>query len=569
MEQNEKKEENKPKKLVKNFNNTNNENTASLPAPKSGQPKKKTQKTNSGAKQKKPVNSAKKSTGGKSAKNSGSTENGSKSTTYTPYQGKYAVEETPKKFVRTTYDTYKGKYAVDGDGQTSDEDSGKLPKLKPSSGQIKRKKPVVKSPQEQAKERQDEKIKKQKESAKRRRVREAKQKEKRQRDLLVKLFAIASALIIVALLILNMPIIFDKKSSGTVSIINYVKNWQPLVSVEGELEENKMDLKVNSGELLGGAVYSDGLDLPQLVEGQYTVLVLGFDEDEFNTDVIWVCEFDIGKSELNILQIPRDTCLPNYTDNVTGKFNSIYASGNPKVKPIQRVVDAVQENFGIPVDAYITTGCGDIVSMVDLVGGIPITIENEIMYEADKIIPQGYSVLSGQQAEWFVRFRWQLAEGDIGRMKNQRIFMAAAMQKLLSIVRDEGRTKLYGYMKDIYENEYIYTNMSLGDISKLADFASTLSMDKVKVNMVPGEGAYYEADDGMEYDVYSVHKKACIDMLNEYYRPYQHKLKMSDSAITEFVRNPTDTTYDDTGNTLGEISEGEAPGGGIALKEMN
>ena len=140
--------------------------------------------------------------------------------------------------------------------------------------------------------------------------------------------------------------------------------------------------------------------MPQLVEGQYSILFLGFDEDEYNTDVMWVIQFDIGHGKLNILQIPRDTCLPDYTSSVTRKFNSIYTMGNSEINPpIQRTVNAVQENFGIPIDAYITTACFDIVEMVDIIGGIPIHLDNEIIYEADKIIPAGDVVLNGQQAE--------------------------------------------------------------------------------------------------------------------------------------------------------------------------
>ena len=102
---------------------------------------------------------------------------------------------------------------------------------------------------------------------------------------------------------------------------------------------------------------------------------------------------------------------------------------------------------------------------------------NEIIYEADKIIPAGDVVLNGQQAEWFIRFRREWMQGDIGRMQNQRRFMAAAMQKLFNIVEEEGQLKLYSYIKEIYDKDLLYTDLSIGDMSKLADFASTISME--------------------------------------------------------------------------------------------
>lgn len=469
------------------------------------------------------------------------------------YQGKYSasgiVPESHQSDSGNSFEAYNGKYSADTPPDDGNEHPIRGIKKLPSLSEPDKKK----------------------KSGKQTAVRSASAPKKRKKrkkssltDFFVKLVSVSASIAIICIMILNMPIL--KSDSGNTSIINFVKNYQPLVQVEGELKKNTMDLQIDN-EIVD-VDFSDGLDLPQLVEGQYTVLFLGFDEEEFNTDVIWVCQFDIGHAKLNILQIPRDTCLPDYTNSPTGKFNSIYAMGQKYINPpIQRVVNAVQENFGIPIDAYITTGCHDIVDMVDLVGGIPITLDEEIMYEADKRIPAGESVLSGEQAEWFVRFRWALAEGDIGRMKNQRRFMAAAMEKLFSIVNDEGRVKLYSYLKEIYDNEYIYTNMSLGDIGMLADFASTLSMESVQVNMVPGEGAKYTASDGVTYDIYSVHKLATLNMLNNYFRPYQKIMTSSDSSIVEYITDYQNTAYDDTSDNLQSISDGNSDNSDFIYKD--
>lgn len=482
------------------------------------------------------------------------------------YQGKYSSETAgeirPQKYDgEMSFETYNGRYAADvPDEETEPVRSiKKLPELSESDRKKKaktekKKKKVSKGNTETAEAVPQKKRRKKKKSS--------------MTDFLVKLVSVSASVFIIGAMLLNMPIIKDTSSGENVSVINFVKNFQPLVHVEGQLKENTMDLQIDT-EIVD-VDFSDGLDLPQLVEGQYTVLFLGFDEEEFNTDVIWVCQFDIGHAKLNILQIPRDTCLPDYTSSPTGKFNSIYAMGEKYINPpIQRVVNAVQENFGIPVDAYITTSCNDIEDMVDLVGGIPITLDEEVIYEADKRIPAGETVLSGEQAEWFVRFRWALAEGDIGRMKNQRRFMAAAMEKLFSIVNDEGRVKLYSYLKTIYDNEYIYTNMSLGDVGMLADFASTLSMENVQVNMVPGEGAKYEAPDGEVYDIYSVHKLATLNMLNNYFRPYQSIMTSSDSSLVEYVTDYQNTAYDDTSDNLQDISSGEADNSSFIYKDTN
>jgi LCP family protein required for cell wall assembly len=380
-------------------------------------------------------------------------------------------------------------------------------------------------------------------------VTEVKKKKFSVKDMLVKTLAIVTSFLLIVLLILNMPILVYSKSGGeteNVSIITFLKRWQPL-NIEGDLEENTMDLKID--EEVVDDDFTDGLDLPQTVEGQYSVLFLGFDEAADNTDVIWVFQFDIAGGKINVLQIPRDTFVPYYTSSYTGKFNSIYNSGDSSVSNIQRVVNAVQDNFAIPIDAYVTTHCYDIVDMVDLVGGIPISLEEGILYEADKIIPKGDSILSGEQAGF--------TEGDIGRVKNQRKFLAAAMEKMLSIYSDEGKLTFYSYLKEIYENEYIHTDLSLEDISMIADFASNISLDNVQVNMVPGEGAWYYPDGHDRQSVWSVHKEETIAMLNEYFRPYQSDLTINESALVELTETHLSTANDDTSDTLQEIEDGE------------
>lgn len=387
-------------------------------------------------------------------------------------------------------------------------------------------------------------------------------KKKSVKDGIIKFTSILLSIAAIIALFLNMPILWYKKSGQPderVSIMTYFKRWQPTGDIEGELEKPTMDLNLDTDIVT--EEFTDGLDLPQLVEGQYTVLFLGFDEDVENTDVIWICQFDIAGGQLHILQVPRDCAVPNYTSNETTKINSVYMCGDPEVSKIQRVVNCVQDNFGIPIDAYITTACFDIVDIVDLIGGIPIHLDNEIIYEADKRIPAGDITLTGEQSEWFVRFRHEWLQGDIGRVQNQRRFMQAAMKKILDIVKNEGKMKLYSYLNTIYKNKWIATNMSVEDLSKLADFGSTLTTENVSVNMVPGEDAKYYYYGEEFYWIYSIHKRATVDMLNEYFRPYQRPMLLSESNIIEYVNEYEYQyeDYDDTGATFEELEHATEP----------
>ena len=48
-------------------------------------------------------------------------------------------------------------------------------------------------------------------------------------------------------------------------------------------------------------------------------------------------------------------------------------------------------------------------------------------------------------------------------------------------------------------------------------------------------------------------------MLNQYYRPYQQKLKLDDVALVEYVKDYENRAYDDTGATLNEVEVSDEP----------
>lgn len=369
--------------------------------------------------------------------------------------------------------------------------------------------------------------------------------------------SIIAGVIILAVMILNIPIIPVERTKGGntytehISIIRYIKELQPLAEIEGLLSED-----TNSYELVSGAEQVDDkrdFTNDQIIEGQFTVLVLGFDESRELSDVMMLFLFDINNHKLDILQIPRDSYVPDYTSSETGKINSVYVNGDESLIPIQRTVNAVRETFGIPIDRYVTTGCDDIVEIVDLIGGIPINLPEDVFYSYDKILYAGEQVLNGEQAELMVRARKGYSEGDIGRVKAQRIFMAACMEKAL----DMGAVELTSFIKEVNEKKLIATDMTLGELSILADFGTLIDMDKVTVQLVPGEGAY-----NGDYSVWSIHKQPTIDMLNKYFRPYQVDLGYDDLPIVELVEEGCYMTdiYDENQDTLEDISKGATPG---------
>ena len=372
-------------------------------------------------------------------------------------------------------------------------------------------------------------------------------------NVLLSLTTIAVTAALILGMALNAPIISYHslgQAPAQMSLMKYVKSRQPVIYKEGKIQRMDAD-QVEYREDVDRN-FDDLLDLNQTIEGQFTILFLGFDSEDNGSgdlhDVNYLAQFNLHTASLNILQIPRDTFTPDYTGSPTHKFNSIYTWGNPKQTPIQRVVTAVEENYSIPVDAYLTTTCDNVAEIVDLIGGIPINMPFKMVFEADKVIPEGEQTLNGQQAEWMLRFRHGYQNGDIGRVQGQRLFMAAAMKKLISM----NSLQIMSVTNKVYDQELIGTDMSLEDVARLADLAGTIDMDHVHVFMLPGESATVQGQ-----SVWSVHKKAALNLVNRYFRTQQVPLKPDQSTLIEYVQEGEYrmTDYDKDGESLQDVDQ--------------
>ncbi|MEG1417118.1 MAG: LCP family protein, partial [Oscillospiraceae bacterium] len=229
-----------------------------------------------------------------------------------------------------------------------------------------------------------------------------------------------------------------------------------------------------------------------------------------------------------------------------GKINGIHNWGykDGSMKPgILPLIDTVNEQFALPVDNYILVTMEGFRKAIDMLGGIEVTIPEAVDFGNGTVLEPGTHMLDGAMAEQFVRYRdaWT---GDIYRINNQRYFMGALMKRLMATDSKE----MVSLASAIYP--YLETDFSLNEVITLAREAKGISADKVRLIQVPGEGVQRYGKYGV--DVFSVHKKALADLLNEYMRPYSDDISETDLTVIE-IKNTT-TDYDHAGGLLGEYS---------------
>lgn len=127
-----------------------------------------------------------------------------------------------------------------------------------------------------------------------------------------------------------------------------------------------------------------------------------------------------------MVSLPRDSyvSIPGYGRD---KLNAAFAFGGP-----QLLVQTVEIATGLRIDNYAQIGFAGFAGIVDALGGIDVCVPNPIDDPLAGInLPAGCQELNGAEALGFVRSR-ATALADIDRMNNQRLFMAALLEKATS-----------------------------------------------------------------------------------------------------------------------------------------
>lgn len=211
------------------------------------------------------------------------------------------------------------------------------------------------------------------------------------------------------------------------------------------------------------------------------ILLLGMDigdaENTSNssarrTDTMMMINYNPRTDNINVVSIPRDTLIEveNATDGKGNKIpywkiNAAYALGGE-----EEVIEQVQNLLDVKINYLVEIDYAAFRNLIDAIGGVEMYIDRDMYYDDDAQdlhihFNAGETVLlDGQKAEEY--FRWRknndgtgLAEGDLGRIKNQQAFIAKVIEKCTS---PEIITQIPSILKAVKEN--IVTNMSGSDM---------------------------------------------------------------------------------------------------------
>ena len=219
-----------------------------------------------------------------------------------------------------------------------------------------------------------------------------------------------------------------------------------------------------------------------------TILLMGVDMDQASRGGQW----DGGRSDSMILvtlnpttktttmmSLTRDIMVeiaePDGTSSGTiEKLNHSYSYGQAPM-----AIATIEKMMDITIDRYVEINMDGLVELVDALGGIevnntlgfPISIsEHEPAYTA--VVPEGTSLVNGNQALVYSRMRYDDPEGDIGRQRRQREVITAIVKKLLNL---DGLTQYKKILTAISNNMRTNIEINTSTIPSLLGYKDALS----------------------------------------------------------------------------------------------
>ncbi len=222
------------------------------------------------------------------------------------------------------------------------------------------------------------------------------------------------------------------------------------------------------------------------VTGAINILLIGEDSNDgsHRADAIAVLRVNVDEKSVKILSLPRDTRV-EIPGKGWQKINHAYAYG--EVDLLRRTII---NYLGIPLNYYVAINYASFPKIVDLIGGVEISVEKHLRY-TDRAaglvidIPKGIQHMNGDTALKYVRFRND-ALGDIGRVKRQQRFILAILSKIKSPSIVARYPKLVGESMKM-----VNTDLSLSQGLQLASYIQQLSVTgDLQFATLPGYPSY-------------------------------------------------------------------------------
>lgn len=234
-----------------------------------------------------------------------------------------------------------------------------------------------------------------------------------------------------------------------------------------------------------------------------TFLFLGIDEmgevktsqngiDGGQSDAIFLVVLNPHSKEVTVIGIPRDTMADvavynkkgEYVGNATVQLTLQHGYGDGAHVSCERTVEAVSKLFyDLPIHGYCAINMGAIPLINDAVGGVEITVLEDIISTNMK---EGQTVLlKGKDAYSYLHNRDTKSEGSaMRRQERQRQYMAAYAKTATAVMKEDITLPVTLYNTI---SKYMVTDISVDEVSYLATQVLDYRFSNENIHTLEGE----------------------------------------------------------------------------------
>ena len=214
------------------------------------------------------------------------------------------------------------------------------------------------------------------------------------------------------------------------------------------------------------------------------------------SDTIMIIRIDPSTSRAAILSFPRDLWVKIHGTNGSNRINAAYTVNDP-----QKLIDTINDNFGISVQHYIQIDFCAFTTLVKAVGGVsvPFTYPARDGNTGLNITTAGCVSLNGDEALAYVRSRhyqylnpktnrW-VGDGssDYGRIARQQDFARRMLAKILSKGTFDVKVAL-GLIDVVQHDVVTDPNLTPAEELQLAGVLKTVKVDDLQTYRIVGQG---------------------------------------------------------------------------------
>ena len=251
---------------------------------------------------------------------------------------------------------------------------------------------------------------------------------------------------------------------------------------------------------------------PKLTKAQ-NILLIGSDTRAFaggakfgrdvggaRSDTTILVHLSAGGRKAVLVSIPRDSYVEIPACRLPGggqstphhdKFNTAYSLGGPAC-----TIATVESLTQVHIDHFVEVNFQGFQRMVNALGGVDICLRKPINdpirfvgghYQGSGLVlPAGTTRLKGKQALAFVRARYGVGDGsDIGRIKDQQLFISAVIRKATSAGLLVDIPALYRFLDAATKSIRTDPKFGLPQLKSLADRLHGLKPGTVSLLTVP------------------------------------------------------------------------------------